>query len=318
MKIIHLDSFTTTMDGLELTALEAFDDFTAFKNTSPEKVVKRAKDADILITNKIELTKDVIDQLPNLKYICVAATGYNVVDIKHAAEKGIPVSNVSGYSTDGVVQSVFAHLLNVLINIPFYDEEVMDGRWQKTGSFCFYDHSIRELAGKTLGIYGFGTIGQKVGQVAAAFGMNVIATSRNPERDAKKGVTLVDFETLCRESDFITLHASMNETNAGIVDKYALANMKPTCILVNTGRGGLIVEKDLAQALDDEVINYACLDVLSTEPPKNDNPLLHAKNCIITPHIAWASVESRERLINGVAENIKSFIAKQEILNLVN
>ncbi len=318
MKIIHLDSFTSTMDGLELTVLEAFEDFTAYKNTSPEKVVKRAKDADILITNKVELTKEIIDQLPNLKYICVAATGYNVVDVNHAAEKGIPVSNVSGYSTDGVVQSVFAHLLNVLINIPFYDEEVMDGRWQKTGSFCFYDHSIRELAGKTLGIYGFGTIGQKVGQVAAAFGMKVIATSRNPERDSKDWATLVDFETLCRESDFVTLHASMNDSNAGIIDKYSLANMKPTTILVNTGRGGLIVEKDLAEALDNDVINYACLDVLSTEPPQDDNPLLEAKNCIITPHIAWASIESRERLLNGVAENIKSFISKGNILNQVN
>lgn len=318
MKIIHLDSFTSTMDGLELTELEKFEDFTAYKNTSSEKVVKRSKDANILITNKVELTKEVIDQLPNLKYICVAATGYNVVDVKYATKKGIPVSNVSGYSTDGVVQSVFAHLLNVLINIPFYDEEVMDGRWQKTGSFSFYDHSIKELAGKTLGIYGFGTIGQKVGQVAAAFGMKVIATSRNPERDKKDWATLVDFETLCRESDFITLHASMNDTNEGIIDKYSLANMKPTAILVNTGRGGLIVEKDLAEALDNDVINYACLDVLSSEPPEDSNPLLHAKNCIITPHIAWASIESRERLIKGVAENIESFIKGDKILNQVN
>ena len=306
------------MDGLELTALEAFPDFTAYKNTSVDKVVKRAIDADILITNKVELTKEVIDQLPNLKYICVAATGYNVVDVKYAAKKGIPVSNVSGYSTSGVVQSVFAHLLNVLINIPFYDEEVMDGRWQKTGSFSFYDHSIRELAGKTLGIYGFGTIGQKVGQVAHAFGMKVIATSRNPERDDKDWVTLVDFESLCREADFISLHASMNASNTGIIDKYALANMKPTCILVNTGRGGLIVESDLAEALDNDVINYACLDVLSTEPPKDNNPLLEAKNCIITPHIAWASIESRTRLIEGIAENIKSFVGPEETLNLVN
>ena len=318
MKIIHLDSFTTTMDGLELKALEEFEDFTAFKNTSAEKVVKRAIDADILITNKVELTKEIIDQLPNLKYICVAATGYNVVDVKYAAEKGIPVSNVSGYSTDGVVQSVFAHLLNVLINIPFYDEEVMDGRWQKTGSFSFYDHSIRELAGKTLGIYGFGTIGQKVGQVAAAFGMKVIATSRNPERDNKDWASLVDFETLCRASDFITLHASMNESNTGIIDKYSLANMKPTTILVNTGRGGLIVEKDLAEALDNDVINYACLDVLSSEPPADNNPLLHAKNCIITPHIAWASIESRTRLVEGVAGNIKTFISTNKVSNQVN
>jgi len=318
MKIIHLDSFTTTMDGLELTALESFSDFSHYKNTSPEKTVKRAKDADILITNKVVLDKEVIDQLPNLKYICVAATGYNVVDIEYAAKKGIPVSNVSGYSTEGVVQSVFAHLLNVLINIPYYDEEVMDGRWQKSGAFSFYDHPIRELAGKTIGIYGFGTIGQKVGQVAHAFGMKVLATSRNPQRDNKDWATLVDFTDLCRDSDFITLHASMNDSNKGIIDKYALANMKPTAILVNTGRGGLIVEKDLAEALDNEVINYACLDVLGSEPPKDDNPLFNAKNCIITPHIAWASIESRQRLIKSVAENIRSFIDDNKILNRVN
>lgn len=306
------------MDGLTLDALEALPDFTAYKNTSVDKVAKRAEGADIIITNKVVISREIIDQLPNLKYICVSATGYNVVDVEYAAKKGIPVSNVSGYSTDSVVQSVFAHLLNVLINIPYYDEEVMDGRWQKTGLFSFYDHPIRELAGKTLGIVGFGTIGQKVGSVANTFGMKVIATSRNPERDKQPYAKLVDFETVCRESDFITLHASLNDDTTGIIDKYALANMKPTAILVNTGRGGLIVEADLAKALDDDVINYACLDVLSSEPPADSNPLLHAKNCVITPHIAWASLESRKRLIAKVAENIQVFIDGGEILNRVN
>lgn len=318
MKIIHLDSFTTTMDGLKLEALEAFDDFTAYKNTSPDKVVKRAINADILITNKVVLGKEEIDQLPNLKYICVAATGYNVVDVAYAAEKGIPVSNVSGYSTDGVVQNVFAHLLNVMINIPYYDEEVIDGRWQNTGLFSFYDHSIIELAGKAIGIYGFGTIGQKVARVAQAFGMNVLAVSRNIERDRMDNVQFVSFEEMCRQSDFITLHAAMNDSNIGIIDKYALANMKPNAILVNTGRGGLIVESDLAKALNEDIIRFACLDVLSEEPPKANNPLFNAKNCIITPHIAWASRESRIRLIEGVANNISSFISGSEILNKVN
>lgn len=318
MKITHLDTFTLTMDGLKLDALEALGDFTTFNNTSPDKVIKRALDSEILITNKVVIDKQIIDKLPNLKYICVSATGYNVVDVAYAAEKGIPVSNVSGYSTDGVVQSVFAHLLNVLINIPYYDEEVMDGRWQKTGQFCFYDHPIRELSGKTIGIYGFGTIGKKVGQVAAAFGMKVLAVKRNEPTKTEDWVTYVDFETMCRESDFITLHASMNEDNTGIINKYALANMKSSCILVNTGRGGLIVEKDLAEALDNDIILYACLDVLGKEPPQDDNPLFKAKNCIITPHIAWASIESRKRLIDGVVKNIQSFKEGTEILNKVN
>jgi len=318
MKIIHLDSFTTTMDGLTLERLEVLGDFAHFKNTSPSKVISRAKDADILITNKVVLDKEVIDQLHNLKYICVAATGYNVVDVSYARSKGIPVSNVSGYSTHGVVQSVFAHLLNVMINIAYYDEEVIDGRWQKTGLFSFYDHPITELAGKTIGIYGFGTIGQGVARVALAFGMNVIAVSRNPERDHMDNVEFVTFEDLCRKSDMITLHASMNESNKGIIDKYTLANMKPTAILINTGRGGLIVEEDLARALDQDVIAFACLDVLSQEPPQDNNPLFQAKNCIITPHIAWASIESRKRLLDGVAKNIEAFMAGEDPLNVVN
>jgi len=306
------------MDGLALDALEALGDFVGYKNTSPAKVVQRSKDADVIITNKVVIDKEILDQLPNLKYICVSATGYNCVDVDHAANKNIPVSNVADYSTSGVAQMVFAHLLNVLINISYYDEEVIDGRWQKTGSFTFYDHSIRELSGKTMGIYGFGTIGQEVGKIATAFGMNVIATSRHPERDEQPWAKIVDFETLCRSSDFVTLHASLNEDSKGIIDKYALSNMKPTAILINTGRGDLIVEQDLAIALENDVINYACLDVLSSEPPKDNNPLLNAKNCIITPHIAWASIESRERLINGIAQNIKSFIDGEEILNQVN
>lgn len=306
------------MDGLTLDRLEQLGDFAHFKNTSPSKVVARAKEADILITNKVVLDKEVIDQLPNLKYICVAATGYNVVDVEYAKLKGIPVSNVSGYSTPGVVQSVFAHLLNVMINIPYYDEEVIDGRWQKTGLFSFYDHPITELAGKTIGIYGFGTIGQGVAKVAQAFGMNVLAVSRNPERDHMDEVEYVTFEDLCRRSDVITLHASMNDSNKGIIDKYALANMKPSTIMVNTGRGGLIVEADLAKALDQDVIAFACLDVLSEEPPQDNNPLFQAKNCIITPHIAWASIESRKRLLDGVAENIEAFKAGEELQNVVN
>lgn len=317
MKIVHLDTFTTTMDGISLEALERFDDFTSYKNTSPDKVVSRAIEADIIITNKVVIDKSVMDQLPKLKYICVCATGYNNVEIEAAREKGIPVSNVSGYSTNSVVQHVFALIFHVLINIAYYDEEVMDGRWQTINQFTFYDHSIRELAGKTLGIYGFGTIGKKVAEVANAFGMNVIAASRSMQEDstlAKK----VDFETLITESDILTLHSSLHTSNEGIMNREVFQNMKSSSILINTARGGLINELDLANALNGDEISFACLDVLSQEPPADNNPLLNAKNCVITPHIAWTSLEARTELLNGVAQNISAFIANEPLLNVVN
>jgi glycerate dehydrogenase len=318
MKIIHLDTFTTTMDGIGLDPLDQFEDFTFYENTSPQKVIKRAKDADILIVNKVGLDKDIIDQLPNLKYICVSATGFNNVDIDAAKSKGIPVSNVSGYSTNSVVQHVFSMALHALINIAYYDEEVMDGRWQSIGQFTFYDHSIRELNGMTLGIYGYGTIGKQVAIVAKAFGMKVIATRRTPKDDDTIDIEFVNFETLIEQSDIITLHSSLNPTNEGIMDANVFQKMKPSSILINTARGGLIVESDLAKALNNDELSFACLDVLSQEPPPENNPLLHAKNCIITPHIAWTSLESRKKLLSGVAKNISAFMNNAPLLNVVN
>lgn len=318
MKIVHLDTFTSTMDGIDLSPLDQFDDFTFYKNTSPDKVIKRAKDADIIISNKVEISAEVLDQLPKLKYICVCATGYNNVDIEAAKAKGIPVSNVSGYSTNSVVQHVFSMALHALINIAYYDEEVMDGRWQETGQFTFYDHSIRELSGMTMGIYGFGTIGQKVAQVANAFGMKVIASTRTPKKNFEGNVEYVDFDTLISTSDILSLHSSLTPSNEGIMDKATFTKMKPTSILINTARGGLIKEVDLANALNEGKISFACLDVLSQEPPQDNNPLLQAKNCIITPHIAWTSLEARKKLLEGVANNISAFIDKKPLLNVVN
>lgn len=318
MKIVHLDTFTTTMDGISLDPLTDFDTFTPYKNTSPDKIVKRAYEADILLINKVSISDEIMAQLPNLKYICACATGYNNVDIAAAKKRGIPVSNVSGYSTNSVVQHVFAMALHALVNVAYYDEEVMDGRWQESGQFTFYDHSIRELNGMTLGIYGLGTIGKKVAQVANAFGMNVIATRRNPPADHDDEITYVDFNTLVTSSDILTLHSSLNDSNSGVMDAGVFENMKPTSIIINTARGALINEVDLAHALNNDQLAYACLDVLSEEPPKSSNPLLEAKNCIITPHIAWTSLEARKKLLADVADNIQAFIDRKPLLNVVN
>ena len=306
------------MDGIDIAPLDKFDDFEHYKNTSNDKIIKRAKDADILIVNKVRITKEIIDQLPNLKYICVNATGYNNVDIEAARMRGIPVSNVRGYSTNSVAQHVFSMALHALINIAYYDEEVMDGRWQSSGQYTFYDHTIRELNGMTMGIYGYGTIGKNVAQIANAFGMKVLAIRRNPTNESTQEVKYVDFETLITESDIISLHSSLNPSNEGIMNSNVFKKMKPSAILINTARGGLIVEADLANALNNDELSFACLDVLSQEPPSDNNPLLNAKNCIITPHIAWTSLEARKKLLAGVANNISAFIKKQPLLNVVN
>ena len=318
MKIVHLDSATTTMDGLSLHPLDKFDHFVSYESTSEQQVIERAIEADILLVNKVVLNGEIMDQLPNLKYISVCGTGYNNVDAKAARQRNIPVSNVRGYSTNSVVQHVFSMLLHVINNVAYYDEEVMDNRWVESNHFSFYDHSILELNGMTMGIYGYGTIGKMISRVAQAFGMNVLATRRNVPAQNEEGIQYVDFDTLLKESDVLTLHSSLNESNAGIMDHSAFSKMKPSSILINTARGGLINEKDLAEALNNDKIAFACLDVLSTEPPSAQNPVLNAKNCIITPHIAWTSVEARRKLLVDTAENIKAFIENRPLLNVVN
>jgi len=318
MKIVHLDTFTTTMDGIGLEPLNRFENFESYKNTSPDKIVKRAKNADILLTNKVFIDDDILEQLPNLKYICACATGYNNVDVEAARKRGIPVSNVSGYSTNSVVQHVFSMALHAMVNIAYYDEEVMDGRWQETGQFTFYDHSIRELSGMTMGIYGYGTIGKKVAEVARAFGMEVIATRRNTKSDQADDNLYVDLDTLLSTSDILTLHSSLNDSNEGFLNAEALKKMKPSSILINTARGGLINEPDLALALNNDEISFACLDVMCKEPPLSSNPLFEAKNCIITPHIAWTSLEARKKLLADVADNIQAFLDNKPLLNVVN
>ncbi|MDF1696445.1 MAG: D-2-hydroxyacid dehydrogenase [Saprospiraceae bacterium] len=318
MKIVHLDTTTTVMDGISLSPLDQFENFVAYPSTKKTEVIERAKDADIVIVNKVVLDEETISQLPNLKYICVSATGYNNVDTDEAKKKGIPVSNVSGYSTESVVQHVFSLLFHAMINVAYYDEEVMSGRWQESDHFTFFDHSIREIKGMTMGIYGYGTIGERVANVANAFGMNVIVTRRTQIQQEKAPITYVDFDTLIENSDVLTLHSSLNLTTKEIFNERVFQKMKKSSILINTARGGLIHESDLAKALNNDEIACACLDVLSHEPPLDNNPLLQAKNCIITPHIAWTSVEARKKLLEGIAKNIHAFINKESLLNVVN
>jgi len=317
MNIVILDGYTLNPEDLNWSAIETLGNTTIYDRTAPEQVVERAKEADIILSNKVMLSKKVLDQLPRLKCIVVMASGYNNIDLAATKERGIPVCNASGYSTSGVAQHVFALILAALNKVGTYDESVRNGDWIKSPDFCYTLNSIHELAGKTLGIYGLGKIGNKVVDIALAFDMKVLATHRHPVRDAREGVNFVDLEMLFEQSDFISLHAPLSEANQQIVNRDLLSKMKPTAYLINTGRGGLIHEDDLKEALENEQLAGAALDVLSSEPPRNGNSLMSTKNCIITPHIAWASVESRQRLMQICVDNIKGFL-EGDLQNVVN
>lgn len=317
MNITILDGYALNPGDLNWSIIEQLGSTTIYDRTPSKQIVERAKDADIILSNKVILSKTVLDQLPNLKCIVVMASGYNNIDLAAAKERGIPVCNASGYSTPGVAQHVFALILACLNKVEIHSKSVQDGDWAKSPDFCYTLNSIHELAGKTLGIYGLGKIGSKVVDIALAFEMKVLATHKHPVRDAREGVSFVDLESLFEQSDFISLHAPLNESNQQIVNLDLLSKMKSTAYLINTGRGGLIHESDLREALENDRLAGAALDVLSSEPPQNGNPLMGAKNCILTPHIAWASFESRERLMQICADNIQGFL-KGNLQNVVN
>ena len=315
MNIVFLDAYTLDADGLDLGALSSLGTLTRYDRTSPAEIVSRSIDADVIITNKVVLTSDIVDQLPSLKYIIVAATGYNVVDVKYARDRGIPVSNVSGYSTEGVVQHTFALILGVLNQVGRYKREVDAGSWAACADFTYF-HTIPELSGMTMGIIGYGTIGRRVAEVASAFNMEIVAHHHQPDRKWYEGVEFIPIEDLYRRADIISLHAPLNESTREIINRSSLSAMKSSAILINTGRGGLINEHDLLTALNDNAIAGAGLDVLSTEPPI-DNILINHPLCYITPHIAWASRQSRERLLQGIILNLQSY-QHGKIANLVN
>lgn len=308
MKIVVLDGYAMNPGDLSWDRLHQLGETEIYDRSSLKETEKRIADADIVLTNKSVLNKELIENAPKLKYIGVMATGYNIVDITATHKRNIIVTNVPSYSTASVAQLTFALVLELVNHTALYAESVRKGDWIKSKDFSYHLKPIMELQDKTLAIIGFGQIGKAVAKIAIAFGMKVIASHKHPERDPMEGVSFVDEKTCFREADIISLHCPLNEDNVKFLNKELLATMKPTAILINTSRGGLINEPDLAEALNQGIIASAALDVLSTEPPVADNPLLHTKNCLITPHIAWATFEARSRLMNVVVNNVKAFL----------
>ena len=318
MNIVILDGYALNPGDLSWKGLEKFGEITIHDRTSPEDLVKRARHANIILTNKVPITKEQIQQLPHLKLIAVTATGYNIIDIGAASDNGISVSNIPGYSTASVAQLTFALLLELSLRVQRHSDAVKEGRWTNSKDFSFWDYPLVELSGKTIGIIGFGATGQAVADIANAFGMKVIANTRTKQDQShRKNFEWKDVPELLKESDIVSIHCPLTPETEGLINAASLATMKKSAYLINTARGPIIEENDLASALNNDVIAGAGIDVLSQEPPKADNPLLKAKNCIITPHIAWASFEARTRLMQILEDNISAFI-KNEPVNIVN
>ncbi len=306
MKIVILDGFTAQPGDLSWQALEELGTLTVYDRTLPHETVTRAADADIVLTNKVVISREVMDQLPKLRYIGVLATGYNVVDIQAASQRGITVTNVPAYSTESVAQMVFAHLLTVTNRTEHYAIANREGRWSRNPDFCYWDFPHTELAGKTFGIVGLGNIGQRVAQIALAFGMKVKAMSSKPTLPA--GIEKVSWEELLATSDILSLHCPLTERTHHLINSDTLRQMKSTAILINTGRGPLVDDQAVALALSEGRLSAFCADVLTEEPPSTENPLLKQPNAFITPHIAWASREARIRLIQVATDNVRAFL----------
>lgn len=310
MKLVILDGYTENPGDLSWDWLkDTVDEYVIYDSTPQDKVLERCADADIVVTNKKLITREIINTLPSLKFIATLSTGYNVVDIKAARERNIPVSNIPAYSTDGVAQLVFALLLEMTNSVAIHNESVKNGEWCTCEHFCYWKTPLTELRNKTFGIIGFGKIGSAVANIANAFGMKVISYSPNTRTyDGFGQVEFTDKERVIKESDVISLHCPLTEETEGMVDIEFLRKMKKSAFLINTSRGPVIVEKDLADALNEGIIAGAGLDVLSQEPADESNPLLKCEKCIITPHIAWASLEARTRLMNIFQGNVKAFL----------
>lgn len=317
MKIVILDGYCLNPGDLSWDEFKNLGDCIIYDYTKDSEVLQRAKDADVLITNKTVISGNIIKNLPRLKYIGVLATGYNVVDIEAATECNIVVTNIPAYGTDSVAQMTFAHILNILHRIEHYTQENKNGKWVENGNFSYWDTPLMELNGKKIGIVGMGNIGKAVGRIAKAFGMIVYAYTSGDISSLPSGTIKANLEVLFKECDIIALHCPLTPETKGFINSRLLNLMKPTAILINTARGQLINETELAEALNNKVLYAAGLDVLATEPPANDNPLLNARNCFITPHIAWATLEARKRLMKQAVNNLKAFL-NGNILNKVN
>ena len=308
MKIVILDGYTANPGDLSWKGLEELGELTVYDRTKPSETVARAADAEIVLTNKVIISREVMDQLPRLRYVGVLATGYNVVDTKAAHERGITVTNVPAYSTESVAQMVFAHLLTVTNRTEHYAQENRQGRWTKNPDFCYWDFPHTELAGKTFGVVGLGNIGLRVAQIARAFGMKVKALTSKKAETLPAGFAKASLEELLATSDILSLHCPLTDSTRHLINADTLRLMKPSAILINTGRGPLIDDHAVARALADRQLATFCADVLTEEPPKADNPLLTQPNAFITPHIAWASKEARIRLLQVATENVRAFL----------
>lgn len=320
MKIVILDGYTENPGDLSWDALGALGELTVYDRTplyDTQEIIRRIGDAEIVFTNKTPITREILDACPSVRFISVLATGYNVVDIACAKEKGIPVTNVPAYGTASVAQFAIALLLEICHHVAHHDAAVHEGRWTACPDFCFWDYPLIELSGKTIGIIGFGRIGQATGKIAGALGMRVLAHDTFESESGKQIGTYVDLDTLLTESDVIALHCPLFPSTQGIINKDTISKMKDGVILLNNSRGPLVVEQDLADALNSGKVAAAGLDVVSTEPIRPDNPLLSAKNCLITPHISWAPKESRQRIMDCAVENVKAFLAGSPV-NVVN
>ena len=317
MQIVVLDGHTLNPGDLSWRELEALGSCTVHDRTPPDRVIERAANADIVLTNKTPLTAGQIAALPNLKYIGVLATGFNIVDVQAARGRGIPVANVPTYGTRSVAQMTLALLLELTQHVGHHAETVRNGRWTSSPDFCYWDSPLVELDGLTLGILGFGRIGQSVGELARAFGMTTVCHTRNPDAVLPETVTRVPLERLFRESDVLSLHCPLTPETQHVVNRERLSWMKPTSFLMNTSRGPLIDEAALAEALNSGTISGAGLDVLAVEPPVGENPLLTARNCLVTPHIAWATKAARSRLMQTAVSNVAAFVrgTPQNVVN---
>ena len=308
MNIVVLDGYTANPGDLNWDKLQELGKCTIYERTAPDEVLERAAGAEVLLTNKVVLNSETIAALPDLKYIGVLATGYNVVDIAAARERGIIVTNIPAYSTPSVGQMVFAHILNITQQVRHYSEKVTQGDWSKSSDFCFYDTPLIELLGKKIGIVGLGQTGYNTARIAIGFGMKVWAVTSKSRLQLPPEIRKADLDQVFHECDIISLHCPLTDYTRELINAARLKQMKPNAILINTGRGPLINEQDLADALNTGKIYAAGLDVLSEEPPRSDNPLLTARNCFITPHIAWANFEARQRLIHITVSNLKAYI----------
>lgn len=318
MKICILDGYSLNPGDLDWSPVERLGDVTLFDRTPADKIVERAADADIVLTNKVPFSADTLRQLPRLRFICVLATGYNIIDTEAAARQGVVVANIPAYSTMSVAQMAFAHILNITNHVASYAREVADGKWTNCPDFCFWDSALTELAGKTMGIVGLGNTGMATARIAVAMGMKVVAMTSKSADTLPEGITPAPLDDVLASADVVSLHCPLTPSTRHLINAASIAKMKPSAILINTGRGPLVDEQAVADALNGGRLAAFGADVLSQEPPRGDNPLLSARNCFLTPHIAWATLEARTRLMNTATENVRQFIAGEPVANRVN